>query len=79
MRLATRLPEEPDVGDDHVLGDGLAHVVDREQRHRHRRQSLHLHAGLPAALDAARIVLLLKNVRQSNWEKYVARTNYREY
>ena len=79
MRLATRLPEEPDVGDDHVLGDSLAHVVDREQRHRHRRQGLHLHAGFPAALDAARIGLLLKNVRQSNWEKYVARTNYREY
>src|SRR5436189_5471340 len=44
--LPTRLPDEADVADAHVLLRCLRHVVHRERRHRDRRQRLHLYARL---------------------------------
>ena len=38
---AARLVRQADIGDDHLLVDGLAHIVDSQGSHRNRRQGLH--------------------------------------
>lgn len=43
--LASSFADEFDVGDDDVMADGFAHVVDRERGHRHSGQCLHLHTS----------------------------------
>src|SRR4051812_41394055 len=49
--LAALFLDEVDALDADAAFDRLDHVVDRETRHRHRRQRLHLDAGRPGDLD----------------------------
>ena len=48
--LAAGLSHEVDVGDDHVLADSLAHVVDGEQGDGGSHEGLHLDPRLASAL-----------------------------
>ena len=51
-RPPAALLDEPDVADDHRLVHRLHHVVDRQRRHRHGGERLHLDAGLRARAHA---------------------------
>src|SRR5690606_21272987 len=44
--LAPGLLHQVNITDDHVLLHGLAHVINGQGRHRHRRQGFHFHPGL---------------------------------
>ena len=50
LSLAAGLSHEVDVGDDHVLADRLAHVVDGEQGDGGSHEGLHFDPRLPRAL-----------------------------
>ena len=50
LSLAASLCHEVDIGDDHVLADRLAHVVDGEQSNGGSREGFHLHPCLAGAL-----------------------------
>ena len=50
LSLAASLCHEVDIGDDHVLADCLAHVVDGEQSDGGSREGFHLHPCLASAL-----------------------------
>ena len=49
LSLAASLCHEVDIGDDHVLADRLAHVVDGEQSNGGSREGFHLHPCLARA------------------------------
>ena len=49
LSLAASLCHEVDIGDDHVLADRLAHVVDGEQSNGGSREGFHLHPCLAGA------------------------------
>ena len=50
LRLAPGLSHEVNVGDDHVLADCLAHVVDGEEGNGRSHEGLHLDPCLAGAL-----------------------------
>ena len=50
LGLAAGLSHEVNVGDDHVLADRLAHVVDGEQGDGGSHEGLHLDPSLASAL-----------------------------
>ena len=50
LRLAAGLSHEVNVGDDHILADCLAHVVDGEKGNGRSHEGLHLDPRLASAL-----------------------------
>ena len=75
LSLAASLCHEVDIGDDHVLADCLAHVVDGEQSDRGSREGFHLHPCLASALHPENMRAeaegnpRVKKVSGSEWDR----------